>query len=148
LEKINISAGKENLAKIQHYYNFTNRNELYLQAGKGLVELDDIEKIIFKPQSKNMLSRILRNPFNTSSNKKETDKEVKADDGTLQKIDFKKTYILNELNLGKAYELAPCCRPIPGDDILGYVTDDNMIQVHKRQCNVATAIKSNFGNRI
>ncbi len=148
LEKINISAGKENLAKIQHYYNFTNRNELYLQAGKGLIELDDIEKIIFKPQSKNMLSRILRNPFNTSSNKKETDKEVKADDGTLQKIDFKKTYILNELNLGKAYELAPCCRPIPGDDILGYVTDDNMIQVHKRQCNVATAIKSNFGNRI
>ena len=149
LEKNNLRIGNDTLTKIKHYYNFTSRNELYLQAGKGLIEVEDIEKVIFKPQSKNMLSKILRNPFNTSSNKKSTETtEEKVKSDTLQKIDFKKTYILNELNLGKSYELAPCCHPIPGDDILGYVTDNNMIQVHKRQCNVATAIKSNFGNRI
>lgn len=149
LEKINLRVGNETLGKILLYYNFTHRNELYLQAGKGLIEVEDVEKVIFKPHSKNMLSKILRNPFNTSSNKKTAEKAVEQkESGTLQKIDFKKTYILNELNLGKSYELAPCCRPIPGDDILGYVTDNNMIQVHKRQCTVATAIKSNFGNRI
>ena len=32
--------------------------------------------------------------------------------------------------------------------MLGYVTDQGMIQVHKRQCSLAAVIKSNFGNRI
>lgn len=148
LADINLTPENEYIVKILNYYNLTTRNELYLQAGKGLINPEDIKKEIFKPQSRSVLSRILRNPFggNVSSDKKTSD--TAADKETLPAIDFKKTYILNELNIGKSYELAPCCRPIPGDDILGYVTDENIIQVHKRQCNVASAIKSNFGNRI
>lgn len=148
LTELNLTNENENIVRILSYYNFTSRNELYLQAGKKLINLTDIRKEIFKPRSRNMFSRILRNPFNNSSsaNNKTTDAETNQDSPT--KIDFKKTYTLNELNLGKSYTLAPCCHPIPGDDILGYVDEQNIIQIHKRQCNVATAIKSNFGNRI
>lgn len=148
LTELNLTNENENIVRILSYYNFTSRNELYLQAGKKLINLTDIRKEIFKPRSRNMFSRILRNPFNNSSsaNNKTTDSETNQDSPT--KIDFKKTYTLNELNLGKSYTLAPCCHPIPGDDILGYVDEQNIIQIHKRQCNVATAIKSNFGNRI
>lgn len=148
LTELNLTNENENIVRILSYYNFTSRNELYLQAGKKLINLTDIRKEIFKPRSRNMFSRILRNPFNNSSsiNNKTTDSETNQDSPT--KIDFKKTYTLNELNLGKSYTLAPCCHPIPGDDILGYVDEQNIIQIHKRQCNIATAIKSNFGNRI
>lgn len=147
LIKINQSTENENIVKLLNYYKLTTRNELYLHAGKDIINLSEIHKEIFKRQSKNVFSRILRNPFTTISSDKKVDDSKLANE-KLPAIDFKKTYILNELNLGKSYELANCCHPIPGDDILGYVNENNLIQVHKRQCTVATLIKTNFGNRI
>lgn len=149
LSKADIQPSNENLQKVFNFYNLSQRNELYLQIGQGSINPADIP-LILKPKSQNVFSKILR-PFASSSNeKKEKTEDIKEKSPEKQekKIDFKKTYKLNELNVGKSYELANCCRPIPGDDVLGYVTDQGMIQVHKRQCNVAAIIKSNFGNRI
>ncbi|MFV0472375.1 MAG: RelA/SpoT family protein [Paludibacteraceae bacterium] len=152
LHEIQLTNDNENIVKLLNYYNIRSRKELFYQAGKGTLVLDDIKNIIFKPESKNMFSRLLRNPFSGSASNGKSSTEHKvllpSKEEKLLTIDFKKTYILNDLNFGKAYELAPCCHPIPGDEILGYVTENNVIQVHKRNCNVATAIKSNFGNRI
>ena len=38
--------------------------------------------------------------------------------------------------------------PIPGDDVLGYVDENDRIIIHKRQCPVAAKLKSSYGNRI
>lgn len=149
LRNIQLTPDNETIVKILNFYNFDTRNELYLQAGLGSINLEEISKIIFKPKSQSVLSKILKIPFtSSSSDKKEKNAEKLITSETKKKIDFKKTYKLNELNVGKSYELATCCRPIPGDDVLGYVTEQDMIQVHKRQCSVAAVIKSNFGNRI
>ena len=59
----------------------------------------------------------------------------------------KKPVILSEETIGQ-YILAPCCNPIPGDDILGYIDNNNQIEIHKRACSVASKLKSSFGNRI
>lgn len=148
LQKAKIEDTNENLVKVLNYYNVENRQELFIQAGRGSINTAEIPDI-FKVKSQNVFAKILRNPFaSSSSDKKEVKKEEPITEGEELKIDFKKTYKLNELSLGKSYELAPCCRPIPGDDVLGYVTEQGLIQVHKRQCSVASTIKSNFGNRI
>ena len=47
----------------------------------------------------------------------------------------------------KNYVIAECCKPIPGDDVLGYIGDNNRIIIHKRQCPLATKLKSSYGNR-
>ena len=44
--------------------------------------------------------------------------------------------------------MADCCHPIPGDDVLGYIDEQNRVVIHKRQCPVATRLKSSYGNRI
>ncbi len=44
--------------------------------------------------------------------------------------------------------MAECCHPIPGDDVLGYVDENDRIIIHKRQCPVAAKLKSSYGNRI
>ena len=41
-----------------------------------------------------------------------------------------------------------CCRPIPGDDILGFIDNKNHLEIHRRDCDVAAKLKSSFGNRI
>ena len=63
-------------------------------------------------------------------------------------IDRKETYILREQNGIKNYSIAACCKPIPGDDVLGYVNENENVIVHKRACQIATKLKSSFGQRI
>lgn len=150
----NIAQSNENMQVILNFYNLSQRSDLYLQVGQGSINAEDIP-LILKPKSQSVFSKILKPFVSSSGEKKEknekkqkTEEKTETAEKAEKKIDFKKTYKLNELNAGKSYELANCCRPIPGDDVLGYVTDQGMIQVHKRQCSLAAVIKSNFGNRI
>lgn len=62
-----------------------------------------------------------------------------------KKIDTKKIIKLTEK---EKYSVAQCCKPIPGDNVLGYIDENDHIIVHKRDCNIATRLKANSGNRI
>jgi guanosine-3',5'-bis(diphosphate) 3'-pyrophosphohydrolase len=144
LGSVNLLPDNENIVRILNYYNITQRNELFLQAGKGLLNLEDISKIVFKPKSQNVFVKYLKMPFGGSSDNSKQPISVPVDSKVNRKISIK----LTEENAGKTYTLAECCHPIPGDDVLGYVDDKEMIIVHKRQCPVAAKLKSSFGERI
>lgn len=59
-----------------------------------------------------------------------------------------KVYVLRSVNGVHNYKIAQCCNPIPGDDVVGYIDDDNNVVVHKMDCETATRLKSSFGNRL
>ena len=59
----------------------------------------------------------------------------------------KKPVFINDSNIHQ-YVFRPCCHPIPGDDVLGYIDRKNRIEIHKRSCPVASKLKSSYGNRI
>lgn len=59
----------------------------------------------------------------------------------------KKPIYINDENIHQ-YIFKPCCHPIPGDDVLGYIDAKNRIEIHKRSCPVASKLKSSYGNRI
>jgi guanosine-3',5'-bis(diphosphate) 3'-pyrophosphohydrolase len=143
LARVHLTPENENIVRILNYYNITQRNELYLQAGKGLLNLDDISKTIFKIKTQNVFTKYLKMPFGGSGDAKHL-QTVPID----SKVDKKKAFKLTEENAGKTYTFAECCHPIPGDDVLGYVDDSEKIIVHKRQCPVAAKLKSSFGERI
>ncbi|MCF0187721.1 MAG: bifunctional (p)ppGpp synthetase/guanosine-3',5'-bis(diphosphate) 3'-pyrophosphohydrolase, partial [Bacteroidaceae bacterium] len=63
-------------------------------------------------------------------------------------IDTKKPITLNEETLNTQCSLATCCRPIPGDDVLGFIEDDGHIVIHKRRCPQAVKLKASLGQRI
>jgi len=143
LKVLDLLPDNENIVRILNHFNLTQRNELFLQAGKGNLNLEDISKIVFKPKNQNVFVKYLKMPFVGSSDNKQA--SVVAVDS---KIDRKKPFKLTEENAGKTYKFAECCRPIPGDDVLGYVDDSEMVMIHKRQCPVAAKLKSNYGERI
>lgn len=95
--------------------------------------------------------RYLRNPFGSKNNankqsdkKKQNDKEIVVP----EKIDRKATYILKSNETERNYIIAACCKPIPGDDVLGYVNEKGEVIVHKQSCPIAMKLKSSFGSRL
>lgn len=145
LAAINLSPENDNYVKILNHYKYSSRNALYQQAGKGNLSLEDIQKVIFKPKSQNVFSKYIKIPFvNTGEKHKETAPELVP----ATRVDRKKTFILTEENAGKTYKFAECCKPIPGDDVLGYVDENEIVMVHKRQCTIAAKLKSNYGDNI
>lgn len=143
LSEINLQVDNENIVRILNYFNLIHANQLYLQVGKGLLSIDEVSKNIFKPKTQNVFVKYLKMPFVGSSDNKPAP-TVPID----SKIDKKKSVKLTEENAGKTYVLADCCHPIPGDDVLGYVDEKEIINVHKRQCLVAAKLKSSFGERL
>jgi GTP diphosphokinase / guanosine-3',5'-bis(diphosphate) 3'-diphosphatase len=140
----NLEFQNENLVKLLNHYSLTRRNELYLQAGKGVLDLEDTIKSFNKPQSKNIFVKYLKNPFGNSTDSGKEKLTVPID----SKIDRKKSFKITDESIGIVFNFAKCCHPIPGDDVLGYVDETETIHIHKRQCKVADKLKTNYGERI
>ena len=58
------------------------------------------------------------------------------------------TIVLTDENLGKEYMLSHCCHPIPGDEVLGYLDEKGMMQIHKVDCPEAALLKTSYGKRL
>jgi len=143
LQAINRKADNETILKIMKYYNFTNRTNFFFQTGTGKLSMDDLLQTVFKPQ--NRFSRYLKIPFVTSSEKSKPEEPELV---PASRVDRKKTFVIREENAGLNYRLAPCCKPIPGDDVLGYVDESEIVIVHRRECPTASKLKSNYGNNL
>ena len=85
--------------------------------------------------------------FGGSKSKTQSNEQPKESTPQLN-IDKKKVVRLTPDEIQKHYIIADCCKPIPGDDVLGYIDDNNRIIIHKRQCPIAAQLKTSFGNRL
>lgn len=139
LDKYGIEKSNEVITKIVANYHLRNREELFEMIGNDTINLTSKEISQLTPDKRSFFSKILRNPF--ASKKKEGDKE-KA------KIDRKQIYVLIPDDKNPNYHLDTCCTPIPGDEVLGFVDDDENVVVHKVNCPVAMKLKSAFGSRL
>jgi len=64
-----------------------------------------------------------------------------------QKIDKQIPFLLKE-DQNDNYTLALCCNPIPGDDVVGFVSDNDKIIIHNKSCPEAIRLMSSHGDDI
>ncbi|NQU54740.1 MAG: bifunctional (p)ppGpp synthetase/guanosine-3',5'-bis(diphosphate) 3'-pyrophosphohydrolase, partial [Bacteroidetes bacterium] len=131
-----------NLKKIIGHFNLNNKDQLYSEVGMGFIELKDIDDILGK-KSENKLVKYWNITF--GSKKKENEFNEK---NTNPIIDKKKTFLLKEDQDNISFSLAKCCNPIPGEQVIGYLSTDDHVIIHKTECHELAKYLSNRGERI
>ncbi|MDR2621736.1 MAG: RelA/SpoT family protein [Dysgonamonadaceae bacterium] len=150
-KKIGIDNSIQILDKMLAYYGYPKKEDLYFAIAEKQVELlpENLKKVL-KEKSSNYFMKFVKHAFNVGSSSKENveNKNTEIPIAEAGKIDRKKTYILEEEGFQQNYMAATCCNPIPGDDVLGFIRDDERLEIHKRACPVALTLKTRFGDRI
>lgn len=126
LAKFNVKKSGRVLRKVVSAYECTTKDEFYSKVGAGIINLNDLEKVLKSSSS----SKVLK--FWTLFIDDDSVKE--GSEGHSQPEQFVR---------------AECCDPIPGDTVVGFrdpVT--NQIIVHKATCPEMDRLASQYGKYI
>jgi GTP diphosphokinase / guanosine-3',5'-bis(diphosphate) 3'-diphosphatase len=143
LKELKLTVNAEILKNLLLVNEVLTKDELYSGIGLGTINLDNLKKIVKKTPSKNVIKYWELKLIGSKKEKKDT--EIPQ-----EKIDNNVPFLLRENveNSEQSYEIAKCCNPIPGDEVIGYHSPEGSIIIHKPKCPVAIRIMSNEGNRI
>jgi GTP pyrophosphokinase len=143
LKELEVTPNAEILRKMLLAYDVLNKDELYSGIELGIINLDNLKKIVRKNASKNVIKYWELKLIGAK-------KEAKEAQENLDSIDSGVPFLLRENveNAEQSYEIASCCNPIPGDEVTGYRSPEGPIVIHKPKCPAAIRIMSNEGNRI
>ncbi len=116
--------------KLLPAYECASKDEFYSNLGAGIISLDGVEKILRENAATKVLKFWTLQLFGTGDKKKEM--VVKQSDTDAPQ-----------------FEIAECCNPIPGDDVVGFKRPGSRkIVVHKTHCDVLTRLASQHGDCI
>lgn len=148
IQKAGASLTSNNLKKLIGHFNLNNKDQLYSQVGMGFLELNEINQVLGR-KSENKLIKYWNITFGI---KKKEDSPGNAKDepesNLKNKIDRKKPFVLKENQNDVTFSMAKCCNPIPGDEVMGYLSSDDHVTIHKTECEVLAKYLLNQGEKI
>ena len=138
MKSLNVKLSGRVLRKITPIYDSKNKEELYSKIGAGIVSLDNLDKAL-KVNSK---SKILKFWTLFIPQKKEDETDDAAIPGEIAPAEEAPA-------AEPQFEIAECCKPIPGDKVVGYrdPASGNII-VHKATCDELNRLATQFGRNI
>jgi GTP pyrophosphokinase len=144
--------------KLAKGYGVNNKEELFSKAGAGLIDFSIFEKILKSNTNEKYVRywgfkfpRINRSGGSAGDKQKGSPEKSPDTHSVAAVIDKKKPYLLKENIADKSlsYNIAPCCRPIPGDEVIGFIDEDKRhVTVHNKNCKEATRLAAQHGDRI
>ncbi|WP_395054104.1 RelA/SpoT family protein [Flavobacterium sp.] len=138
LRHLKITLSESVLNELVNFFKLKTSQDLFYRMGAGAIENQQLKD--YAAQKSNTLINFFKN-------------KIKRSPGT-QSENFKND--VNNYDLlvfGKEedrldYKLSTCCNPIPGDEVFGFVTINEGIKVHKRDCPNALSMQSNYAYRV
>lgn len=137
LENMGASMSQHNIEVLTNYYKQPSSLDLFYAVAVKNIDLKEIKE------------------FHQSGDRLEAPKPVKPviqeskheGQSTIPKKDAE-LIIFGESSDRIVYNLANCCKPIPGDDVFGFVTTGKGLTIHRTNCKNAARLLSNYGHRV
>jgi len=137
LEGMGASLSQHNIDELVHWYKLGSNLDLFYQVAVKNIDLKDIKD------------------FKIAGDRIEAPRPVKLHN---EKHDFlphhvtgkkdAELVIFGESSDKIVYNLANCCKPIPGDDVFGFVTTGKGLTIHRTNCPNAAKLLANYGHRV
>ena len=137
LNALKLNFSENNLKIILKHYHFKEHTEFFFQIAQGTVDLSKIKEINHKSGQLYISSSITKSIKNTF-------------ESLVQRVRGNE----NEIIIGEGadpnldYKLAPCCNPLPGDQVFGFITINDGIKIHRNNCPNARQLRANYAYRI
>ena len=138
LKSQKIELNKDTINKMVVFFKLKTNLDLFYRVGINGIDNDKIRR--FALSHNNAFVSFFKNKIRRSPIPEDIDKE-----NITSKYD-KLVFGKEEEKL--SYKLSPCCNPIPGDDVFGFVSINEGIKVHKKNCPNAISLQSNYAYRI
>ncbi|MFS0780795.1 RelA/SpoT family protein [Bacillus sp. 1P06AnD] len=118
----------ENIKRVAEKFNFTNLDDMYAAVGyNGITALQIANRLTDKWRKKKEQEEQLTKIADAASEVKSVSNSRKRESGVR---------VVGADNL--LIRLSRCCNPVPGDDIVGFITKGRGVSVHRQDCpNIA-----------
>jgi GTP pyrophosphokinase len=136
IEGMGAAFNQHNIDELWTYYKLSSALDLFYQVAIKNIDLKELKE------------------FKVFGDKIEAPRPVKIHeikvDGAHHHLPKKdaELIIFGESSDKIVYNLANCCKPIPGDDVFGFVTTGKGLTIHRTNCPNAAKLMANFGHRI
>ncbi|OMQ08755.1 bifunctional (p)ppGpp synthetase/guanosine-3',5'-bis(diphosphate) 3'-pyrophosphohydrolase [[Flexibacter] sp. ATCC 35103] len=141
LRHLKITISEQVINELVNFFKLKTSLDLFYRVGIGAIENQQLKD--YAAQKSNTFINFFKN-------------KIKRNKDTTAADDIHKPVISSNYDMlvfgtehdKLDYKLSPCCNPIPGDDVFGFVTINEGIKVHKKDCPNAIGMQSNYAYRI
>ncbi|MBC5833571.1 bifunctional (p)ppGpp synthetase/guanosine-3',5'-bis(diphosphate) 3'-pyrophosphohydrolase [Flavobacterium sp. F372] len=140
LRHLKITLNENSINELVNYFKLQTSLDLFYRVGIGAIENQQLRD--YAAQKSNTLVNFFKKTI--KRNPSSYEEKIQKNDNT-KKLDL---LVFGTEQSKLEYKLSPCCNPIPGDSVFGFVTINEGIKVHKTDCPNAISLQSNFAYRI
>ncbi len=138
LEQMGASFDVQNVDTLVHFYKVPSQLDLYYRIATKNIDLKDIKDLHLHGDKLELPKPV--KPAMDPKPDYDPHKPISPKDSEL--------IIFGESSDRIVYTLANCCKPIPGDDVFGFVSTGKGLIIHRTNCPNAARLLSNFSHRV
>ncbi|MHA7843763.1 MAG: RelA/SpoT family protein [Winogradskyella sp.] len=139
LKQLKITLNEKAVNELVNYFKLKTSLDLFYRVGIGTI--DNAKLKAFASSRSNAFMSYIKSKIRKPD---VPNKDIDKDEIT-SKYDM---LVFGKEEERLNYTLANCCNPIPGDQVFGFVTINDGIKVHKKNCPNAVSLQSNYAYRI
>jgi GTP pyrophosphokinase len=127
--------------KLFEAYNVVSKDELYSKIGSDIIDLSDIRKVV-KRKARNKWIKYWKIQLNRNT--------TKINKSGAKSPEVSSPLIISENidEMEPTYQIAACCNPIPGDEVIGFKSENGNVIIHRTECSKALKLMSSQGESI
>ena len=138
LKQLKITLNEKTTSYMIRFFKLNSSLDLFYRVGIGTIDNKQL-KNFYSEYNNSFL-----NFFKKRIRKKNTLLRKDTKDIT-QKFD---TLVFGKEKENLKHSLSPCCNPIAGEEVFGFITINEGVKVHKKECPNALSLQSNYAYRI